>query len=528
MAVAEIVPVILEWRRDCATTHKHCHRSQPSRAWPTRLIDIGDSSSTQAPFLREMKEHPKVFGDYIALSHCWGKSQIITTTKATYIERTKAIPWSSLSKTFQDAIVLARALGVRYIWIDSLAIIQDDSNDWAREASRMASVYQNSWLSIAATAASNGNDGFLLPRPIYGIDGEENGHPYRVLVRENIDHSPFSQRAQMSNPSTKRRLPLLSRGWTLQEQLLAPCIIHFTEQELVWECNEGFVCECKAYPHVHDGLKKDIAQACQGNGKQSLAWQDLLEEYSCRQLTYDKDLLPALSGISSQFSELGRYLAGHWEKDLPFSLLWKVSPGKRSWVPEVGDTALCSPPSWSWTSIGSEGKEWIPTFPWEEDIRESKVSILEASCSPTTPDPRGTVSGGQITLRGRLLTLQIHSIFYTGRYADFWWHLRFPEEITEGNVEIAAEDVCAFVPDLPLDVFAKKNSRESIYFLQLTRNAKDTIHGLLLLEEPQSPYAISASRTCTRSGLVCRRIGIAHLTRRLDMELYAERIVTVV
>jgi hypothetical protein len=528
MTVAKIVPMIIEWRRECATTHKHCRQSQLSQTWPTRLIDIGDSSGTQAPFLREMKEHSEAFGVYIALSHCWGKSQIITTTKATYIERMKAIPWSGLSKTFQDAITLARALGVRYIWIDSLAIVQDDADDWAREASRMASVYQNSWLTLAATAASDGNDGCLLPRPIYGVDGEEDGHLYRILVRENIDHSPFAQRAQMSNLKTKRRLPLLSRGWTLQEQLLAPCIIHFTEQELVWECNEGFVCECQAYPHAHGGLKKDIAQACQGNGKQSLAWQDMMEEYSCRQLTYDKDQLPALSGISSQFAELGRYLAGHWEKDLPFSLLWRVTPGRQSWVPEVSDRSICSPPSWSWTSVGSEGKEWIAISPWEEDTRESKVNIVEASCYPTTQDPRGMVSGGHIKMRGRLLTLQIHSTIYTGRYFDFWWYLRFPEEITECNVGNASDDVCLFVPDLPLDVYAMKASGESIYFLQLTSNATGVIHGLLLLEESQSPNAISAFRIGTQSEFVCRRIGMAHLNRRLEMDLYPERIVTVV
>jgi hypothetical protein len=247
--------MILEWRRECATTHKHCHQiHQPPQTWPTRLVDIGDSSGTQDPFLKEMKDHPEPSGIYIALSHCWGKSQIITTTKATYSERTKAIPWSSLSKTFQDAITIARGLGVRYIWIDSLAIIQDDIDDWAQEASRMASVYQNSWLTIAATAASDGNDGCLSPHPIYCIDGKENGHLYRILVREHIDHSSFGRSAELSNrPATRRRFPLLSRGWTLQEQLLAPCIIHFTEQELVWECNEGFSASAR---HIHT-LKLD-------------------------------------------------------------------------------------------------------------------------------------------------------------------------------------------------------------------------------------------------------------------------------
>jgi hypothetical protein len=133
------------------------------------------------------------------------------------------------------------------------------------------------------------------------------------------------------------------------------------------------------------------------------------------------------------------------------------------------------------------------------------------------------VSGGRINMLGRL---KIHSTSYSGQYLNLWWHLRFPEEVTEGAIEIvnAAGNVYALIPDLPLNVWPKKASGESIYFSQLTGDAKNKVHGLILLEEPLD--ADSASKMRDRSGFVCRRIGMTYLFQGLQMDIYPERIVT--
>ena len=78
---------------------------------------------------------------YTTLSHCWGKKHIVTTTKATLEQRKLEVPWLLLSRTFQDAITITRELGIRYIWIDSLCIIQDDKEDWERVSAKMAEIY---------------------------------------------------------------------------------------------------------------------------------------------------------------------------------------------------------------------------------------------------------------------------------------------------------------------------------------------------------------------------------------------------
>ena len=104
---------------ECLNSHEQCAALSDfgwlsmDRYRPTRLICI-TSTSRQTPFLCEpannWEDPHENSSKYIALSHCWGTSQIITTTKATYNDRKAGIQWSSLSKTFQDAITIARKL----------------------------------------------------------------------------------------------------------------------------------------------------------------------------------------------------------------------------------------------------------------------------------------------------------------------------------------------------------------------------------------------------------------------------------
>jgi hypothetical protein len=97
----------------------------------------------------------------MALSHCWGKEPIITTTKATLQDRMREFQISAPPKTFQDAIAITNGLGIQYLRIDSLCIIQDDLQDWEGEASKMAGIYAGSKFNIAATHASDGQGDVL-------------------------------------------------------------------------------------------------------------------------------------------------------------------------------------------------------------------------------------------------------------------------------------------------------------------------------------------------------------------------------
>lgn len=95
---------------------------------------------------------------YIALSHCWGTAlgaRILRTTKSNLTTREAGIHWDEFSKTFQDTIKIAQGLGVRFIWIDSLCIIQDDQDDFEIECAQMGMVYSKAYCTIAVSISRN-------------------------------------------------------------------------------------------------------------------------------------------------------------------------------------------------------------------------------------------------------------------------------------------------------------------------------------------------------------------------------------
>lgn len=114
-----------KWLAMCWINHPNCFQATIPQM-PTRLIDVGPPDGSISPRLCT----PSIRSRYLTLSHCWGPFRIATTTTRNFDERCKAIAMGSLSKTFQDAILVTRQFGMRYIWIDSLCIIQDSAKDW--------------------------------------------------------------------------------------------------------------------------------------------------------------------------------------------------------------------------------------------------------------------------------------------------------------------------------------------------------------------------------------------------------------
>jgi hypothetical protein len=175
-----------------------------------------------------------------------------TTTQATLKEKKEDIPLRELPKTFQDAITICRALSIPNIWIDSLCIIQDSPDDWAREASDMAEVYRNSIVTIAADGAEDGHGGcfvgkdrtcreleFKLPKTKQSPDSY-------VRVRQQRIRGSWDEVAHYKRLHPRSRLG--TRAWVLQERLMPVSILHFTSAELAWERAIELRCECKVTP----------------------------------------------------------------------------------------------------------------------------------------------------------------------------------------------------------------------------------------------------------------------------------------
>lgn len=147
------------WLDNCRSHHPSCRPPPTNPQLPTRVIDVSFTDREVTLF-----ESNGQRGRYMTLSHCWGTSSRLTTTKETLEDLKNGIATSFLPKTFQDAIKITRRLGVKYLWIDCFCIIQDDPQDWERESSSMAQIYRNSYLTIAASASSDSYSGCFPKR----------------------------------------------------------------------------------------------------------------------------------------------------------------------------------------------------------------------------------------------------------------------------------------------------------------------------------------------------------------------------
>ncbi|RAQ41881.1 hypothetical protein AFGD_001124 [Aspergillus flavus] len=194
----------LFWVQDCVENHPKCQRPP---AMPTRLIDLGDEGKGTMC----LRDENNQISRYIALSHSWQFSEArkCMTLKENYESRRRLIPQQGLSQTFQDAIKVARWLGVRYLWIDTFCIIQDDPDDWAEQASRMGEIFEGAYITIAVDCDldSPPADGCFLERSIVHEVAltDANGDEclvvirYRAELHHNLDYGPS----------------LVRRGWCL-------------------------------------------------------------------------------------------------------------------------------------------------------------------------------------------------------------------------------------------------------------------------------------------------------------------------
>lgn len=216
------------WIDDCVENHEECQKNHPALC-PIRLLDLIRFRSSGDIVLVELDEDPSERIPYTTLSHCWGTptSGPFTTTLANLASRKECISFDDFPLTFQDAVTTTRKLNIAYLWIDSLCIIQDSPNDWAKEAARMAIVYAGSICTLSALGSEDSNGGFFRV-----AEKETNG-----VLRYDLSIGTQRIRVFPHEPKTWDLAgPLMDRAWTLQERALSRRILHFSRDALLWEC----------------------------------------------------------------------------------------------------------------------------------------------------------------------------------------------------------------------------------------------------------------------------------------------------
>ncbi|KAF2251085.1 HET-domain-containing protein [Trematosphaeria pertusa] len=349
-----LVTLIRRWMEECRTAHDVCnplrgdHGHHPEPELPTRVLDVTEAQSSGTVRLWETN---KARHHYIALSHRWGGSTPIKTLQDNYNQRLDGFSFSQLPQTFQDACTVACKLGIRYVWIDSLCIIQDSTEDWRREAARMGDVYKNATLTFAATAAQNSDAGFLRSRHLAGhaqipVNSHQDGMTgdlvyldlgtYRNL-RDDVDNRELNH-----------------RGWVLQERVLAPRTLHFSHTQVYWECWTHQLREDGQQPRRQKPKSQTFPTLLSpsSTSKSTLSetpkqWFQLLEAYTASELTFQSDKLVAIGGLVQRLgSQTGqKFIRGLWGDSFYEGLLWvRSTPQSLERIPEA------EAPSWSWAS----------------------------------------------------------------------------------------------------------------------------------------------------------------------------------
>jgi hypothetical protein len=243
-AQAAQLAVLREWLIACDNQHAHAtcrvtdhrslHTDDPGKRLPTRLIDVGVVGNHK---VRLCETAVGDVGEWVALSHQWGPPPHFCTIRQNLTEHLNSIDYAALPATFRDAVTVTRALGLRYLWIDSICIIQGKDGDFFQEAKRMEEVYSGAYCVLAASRASGQSSGFLQPRHERGCVVLEKNNSRRsegfLYIYEMVDD--FKSHVLES--------ALNSRGWVMQEHALARRTIFFTDYQMYWECGDGVRCE---------------------------------------------------------------------------------------------------------------------------------------------------------------------------------------------------------------------------------------------------------------------------------------------
>lgn len=377
--------VVLKWFEDCFKNHKSCPRPDDP-ILPTRVLDIGTRTSNNI----KLVETNGMTGQYICLSYCWGTLEFLNTTRETLADHKRGIPLNNLPRVFQDAIRIAWALKIQYLWIDALCIIQKDKEDWDAESKLMAEVYRGSCLTIAAISSENPHKSSFSEE----TQSQPFGPALTVVIRHHFPNTAIDHRGNV--------YPMLSRAWTYQERLLAPRVLYMGRQEMLWDCVHCRGCQCGGAEYKRNEVNKgEFYKIClqpaptQDFTAMQRLWYHMVIQYSALRLTVREDKLPAISGLANvlyhhRAKNPNSYLAGLWRDTLIWDLCWQVRRKGSS------SNFSLTTPSWSWASNG-DIIEYPKEFYYRDVLFEGRreyAKVRNAFCLPDGPSATGRVKKG--------------------------------------------------------------------------------------------------------------------------------------
>ncbi|KAK7915266.1 heterokaryon incompatibility protein-domain-containing protein [Apiospora marii] len=405
----------INWVEDCLANHPKCNILRGQKSWyPTRLLDFGDPEDPITHQCRLIETRTSAIrGPYMTLSHRWGPNptDYLRLTSVNNRLLSNGIEVEMLPQLYRDAVYVVRQLRIRYIWIDSLCIIQqgDGHADLERELPQMSEIYSHSFCNISAAEALNDHHSLFHTRDPRSIS------PAMVSLPTSSHAGPFLVSYLGLWETDVSRSLINSRAWVLQERLLSPRVIHFGPQQLFWECCTKDAAEVYPDgmpPQIHSRRRriKNLAPNCLVGVETTsdrkaayMSWARIVEAYTACCLTCAGDKLVALSGIAKPFRSIleDRYVAGMWRRYLEHELLWVIAnTGFGPDSPEAPEIPYRAP-SWSWAAVDAT------VAAGDLDVRDSSILIHveEVQLQHGSKDDTGHVRAGWLKLSGVLKLL---------------------------------------------------------------------------------------------------------------------------
>ena len=490
---------------------------------PIRLVDVRMIDRSQVRLVSI-----EAASQYATLSYCWGTNPDPpwVTTTSNMVSRHVGFSTHILPQTLRDAITLTRELGYDYLWIDALCILQgDDSIDWEQQTSQMGLIYGNSCITIAPSAPMSAESG------IFNVESVDQSHEIPAVIdittrtadgQESTLHvfewTGHTTREEEESPKELREDALSQRGWVYQERLFSPRTLHYTSNQLFWECRKHYLAEdglytqpftegsAEGYPVA--GRLRQLAKRGPGQLTFNTTWKwytSIVPDYTRRHLSRPADKLPALSAVAKLIHDYtgAKYHAGLWLDAIQFGLCWSVTgPATRP--------AECRSPSYSWAAVDGV-IQW--SFPIFDNPPPADFVVVAQHISSQSRDPFGAVDSGRLQLYGQLKPAVIRAVvgdesdplnysngelWETNDAVDRMWRLggMYPPKVILDEPEIGSYIevqcflLCSTQPELPGDRYWES-------YMLLLRPADKTKNfrrvGIAVLSEDNRAHWIGSS-----------------------------------
>ncbi|KAF4445371.1 hypothetical protein FACUT_1 [Fusarium acutatum] len=421
---------------------------------PTRLLNLGTGDSTTWRIIETQQER----FPYVALSHRWTENTP-TLLQKNYEAYCDSQPDSILPQNYRDMLDICRAIPIRYIWIDSLCIIQDDNGaDFRHEAPIMLDVYRYAFLTLMILWEFSDSTVFRDCRPSTIAQPRPQSYKRPALI-ENGQNSLFAylkslvvsqgdSSSQYSMSGAKNyafvrventgsynfdvnNAPINKRAWVLQERCLSRRILCLGNEELYWECegnSSGPLIASETSPSGIPHISRREGLDSLTGSHSGEYWNLLVEQYTACHLTFEEDRLVAFSGIARAVAKStgDTYLAGIWLETWMQDLLWvpdRVREQPARVKPITMGTQSMILPSWSWLSFfgsiipgllvaNGEGPRISLTEPnsFKSDRFDCLALLSQTSITPPKSDPYVSFHRAILRVRCLLIPMELTGI----------------------------------------------------------------------------------------------------------------------